>query len=93
MRIIKNKRQANRYPTACSIEFDSGKGLTRNLSTKGVCFTTHQAIAPDVMVRCFITMQRPNRKLTRLRCEGRVVRTTKCTDGWEVAVHFSTLEW
>ncbi|MFZ2407142.1 MAG: PilZ domain-containing protein [Methylobacter sp.] len=89
----KENRQACRFPTSCIVELDSGAGITRNLSTTGVCFTTDQAIEPDLMLRCFIPMQKPGRNLTRLRCEGRVVRTARSVDGWEVAVHFTTFEW
>lgn len=89
----KENRSAGRYPTFCTVELDSGTGVTRNLSTTGVCFTTDKAIEPDQMVRCFIPMNRTGRNMTRLRCEGRVVRTDKSEEGWEVAVNFTTLEW
>lgn len=89
------KRVAGRYPTRCTVELDSGTGVTHDLSTTGVCFTTDQPIEPDLMVRCFIPMPRPKigRDLVRLRCEGRVVRANKSEDGWDVAVNFTTLEW
>jgi hypothetical protein len=93
MNNAKENRLARRYPTFCTVEFDSGTGMTRNLGTAGVCFTTDQAIEADLMLRCFIPMQKPGRNLTRLRCEGRVVRANKSEQGWEVAVHFTTLEW
>jgi len=86
-------RLAGRYPTFCNVELDSGTGLTRNLSTLGVCFTTHSEIEPDSMLRCFILMQKKDKNTTRIRCEGRVVRANKSADGWEVAIHFTTLEW
>lgn len=89
----KENRQARRYPTSCIVELDSGVGITRNLSTTGVCFTTDQPIEADLMVRCFIPMQKPGRNLTRLRCEGRVVRADKSEEGWEIAVQFTTFEW
>lgn len=89
----KENRQARRFPTSCIIELDSTMGVTRNLSTTGVCFTTDEAIEPNLMLRCFISMQKSGRHMTRLRCEGRVVRADKATDGWEVAVNFTTFEW
>ena len=89
----REKRLAGRFPTFCTVELDSGTGITRNLSTTGVCFMTDQVIEPNLMLRCFIPMQKPGRNLTRLRCEGRVVRADKATDGWEVAIHFTTFEW
>lgn len=89
----KENRLAGRYPTFCTIELDSGIGITRNLSTNGVCFTTDKAIEPNLMLRGFISMHRAGRNMTRLRCEGRVVRSVKSADGWEVAVNFTTLEW
>lgn len=89
----KENRRARRYPTYCTVELDSGTGITRNLSTTGVFFTTVQPIEPDLMLRCFIPMQKPGRNMTRLRCEGRVVRADKSVEGWEVAVHFTTFEW
>ncbi|WP_333877602.1 PilZ domain-containing protein [Methylobacter sp.] len=89
----KENRSAGRYPTFCTVELDSGTGVTRNLSTTGVCFTTDNAIEPNLMLRCFILMQKMGRNITRLRCEGRVVRANKSADGWEVAISFTTLEW
>lgn len=93
MKGSKENRLAGRYPTFCTVELDSGRGVTRDLSTRGVCFVTDKAIEPDLMLRCFIPMQKQGRNLTRLRCEGRVVRSNKLDHGWEVAVHFTTLEW
>jgi len=87
------KRSAGRYPTLCTVELDSGTGLTRNLSTTGVCFTTNTPIEPNLMLRCFILMQKMGRNMTRLRCEGKVVRADRSADGWEVANNFTTLEW
>ncbi|MGZ4956563.1 MAG: PilZ domain-containing protein [Methylobacter sp.] len=89
----KENRLAGRYPTFCTVELDSGTGITRDLSTMGVCFTTDNEIEPDSMLRCFILMQKMSKNMTRIRCEGRVVRVNKSADGWEVAVNFTTLEW
>lgn len=89
----KESRLAGRYPTFCAVELDSGTGMTRNLSTLGVCFTTASEIEQDSMLRCFILMQKKNRKMIRIRCEGKVVRTKRAADGWEVAIRFTTLEW
>jgi hypothetical protein len=89
----KENRLGGRYPTSCTVELDSGSGITRDLGTTGVCFTTDEAIEPDLMLRCFIPMQKKGRNLTRLRCEGRVVRSSKTIDGWEIAIHFTTLDW
>jgi hypothetical protein len=91
-------RLAGRFPTFCVVEFDSSTGLsgtgeTRNLSTNGVCFTTDVAIEPGVMLRCIIPMQKAGRNMTRLRCEGPVVRANKIEDGWEIAVNFTTFQW
>lgn len=89
----KENRLAGRYPTFCTVELDSGTGVTRNLSTIGVCFTTDNAVEPNSMLRCFILKQKMGKNMTRLRCEGRVVRANKSADGWEVALNFTTLEW
>ncbi len=89
----KENRLAGRYPTLCIVELDSGLGVTRDLGTTGVCFTTNEPIDPDSMLRCFIPMQKKGRDLARLRCEGRVVRSNKTIDGWEIAIHFTTLDW
>ena len=93
MNDTRENRSAGRYPTYCIVELESGTGVTRDLSTTGVCFTTDKAIEPNLMIRCFISMQKKGRNLARLRCEGRVVRANKSEQGWEVAVHFTTLEW
>lgn len=89
----KENRLAGRYPTFCAIELDSGTGMARNLSTLGVCFTTASEIEQDSMLRCFILMQKKNKKMIRIRCEGKVVRTKRAIDGWEVAIQFTTLTW
>jgi hypothetical protein len=89
----KENRLAGRYPTFCTVELDSGTGVTRNLSTTGVCFTTDSALEPNLMLRCFILMQKMGRNIIRVRCEGRVVRADKSGDGWEIAINFTTLEW
>jgi hypothetical protein len=95
MNNTKEKRLTRRFPTSCTVEFDAGTGagITNDLGTSGVCFTTDKAITPDLMLRCFIPMQKQGRNLTRLRCEGRVVRADKSSEGWKVAVNFTTLEW
>jgi hypothetical protein len=90
---IREKRSAGRFPTFCTVDLDPGTGVTRNLSTTGVCFTTDKAIEPDLMLRCFIPMEKPGRNTLRLRCEGRVVRADRCPEGWDVAINFTTLEW
>lgn len=93
MNDTKENRLTGRYPTFCAVELDSGTGVTRDLSTAGVCFTTDKAIEPNLMLRCFISMQKRGRNMIRLRCEGRVVRANESEQGWEVAIHFTTLEW
>lgn len=90
---MKENRLAGRYPTACDVDLEPGMGVTRNLSTSGVCFITDKAIEPDLMLRCFIPMQKAGKNMLRLRCEGRVVRSRKTEEGWEVALHFTTFEW
>ncbi|MGR9012858.1 MAG: PilZ domain-containing protein [Gammaproteobacteria bacterium] len=87
-------RQAKRFPSAYIVELDSGTGVTRDLSTAGVCFTTDHAIEPNLMLRCFIPMEKTGGSAPRrLRCEGRVVRIDESEVGWEVAVKFTTFEW
>lgn len=94
MNNAREKRLAGRYPTFCTVELDAGTGVTRNLSTTGVCFTTDKALEPDIMLRCFIPMQKKTGKnITRLRCEGRVIRSDKSEEGWEVGLQFTSLEW
>ncbi len=93
MSIIKEKRRAGRFPTYCTIELDPGMGMTRNLSTTGVSFIVDKPIEPNVMLRCFIIMQKKGRNMPRLRCEGRVVRSDKSTEGWEIAITFTRFEW
>lgn len=93
MNNIKENRLAGRYPTFCTVELDTGTGVTRNLSTTGVCFTTDKIIEPNLMLRFFISMQKKGRNMIRLRCEGRVVRAHKFANGCEVAIQFTTFEW
>lgn len=90
---MKENRSAGRYPTFCDVDLDPGIGVTRNLSTTGVCFITDKEMETDLMVRCFIPMQKPGKNIVRLRCEGRVVRSRRIKDGWEIALHFTTFDW
>lgn len=89
----KENRIAGRYPTFCVIELESGIGVTHNLSTTGVCFTTDEAFEVGSKLRCFILMKKKDGNTRRIRCEGQVVRTEKKANGWEIAINFSTLEW
>jgi len=89
----KENRLAGRFPTYCVVEFDSGIGLTHNLSTTGVCFTTEEVFDVGSQLRCFILMQKKGGNTRRIRCEGKVVRAEKKENGWEVAINFTTLEW
>ncbi len=87
------KRTAGRFSASYLVDLDPGTGVTRNLSTTGVCFTTDKAIEANIMLRCFIPMQNNENNLIRLRCEGRVVRVNKSAAGWDIAVNFTTFEW
>ncbi len=89
----KENRLAGRYPTFCIVELDSGVGVTHNLSTTGVCFTTDEVFEVGAKLRCFILMQKKGGNIRRIRCEGKVVRAEKKENGWEVAINFTTLEW
>ncbi|MGZ5052387.1 MAG: PilZ domain-containing protein [Methylobacter sp.] len=90
---FREKRKAERYPSSYLVDLEPGTGVTRNLSTTGVCFTTDKAIEPNVMLRCFIPVHRPGKIPRRLRCEGRVVRANPSENGWDVAIQFTTLDW
>jgi hypothetical protein len=90
---MKESRIAGRYPTFCDVDLDPGLGITRNLSTTGVCFISDKEMEPESMVRCFIPMQKPGKNMVRLRCEGRVVRSRRIQDGWETALQFTTFDW
>lgn len=70
----------------------SGVGAVLNLSTTGLCFTTNQQIELDTMLRCFLYMNKKNR-LIKLRCEGPVVRVEEFTNGWKIAITFTTFQW
>jgi hypothetical protein len=94
--VMRENRLASRFPLSCEVDLDPGTGLTRNLSTSGVCFITDKFFEPDLMLRCFIPMQKKGKNLIRLRCEGRVVRVRKMENNsgeWEIALHFTTLDW
>ena len=93
MDFFKDNRLARRYPTFCTVDLEPGTGVTHNLSTTGVCFTTDKTIELGLVLRCFIIMQKVGGNSRRLRCEGRVIRVEKSAKGWKIAVNFTTLEW
>ena len=89
MNQTQDQRIAQRFPSVCSVEFDQGTGLTSDMSTSGVYFTTQTAIQTGQSLRFCIMLKKVGTLVSRLRCEGLVVRTDNLTQQLGVAVQFS----
>lgn len=88
METTQEKRAARRYPVAYEVEWDDGRGVTRDVSTCGVRFVTEAGhhFRIGEMLRFFIIVRRLGTSMNRLRCEGIVIRGNRSSAGWDVAV-------
>lgn len=84
-----DQRTAQRFASVYRVELDQGTGLTVNLSTNGVYFITQAAIETGQSLCFCIVLEKIGALVSRLRCEGQVVRTDNLTLQCGVAVQFS----
>jgi len=83
-------RIAQRFPVVYNVVFEQGSsGLTSDMSTSGFYFTTQSAIHIGQSLRFCILLEKVGTLVSRLRCEGQVVRTDNLTQQLGVAVQFS----
>ncbi|MGR8980778.1 MAG: PilZ domain-containing protein [Gammaproteobacteria bacterium] len=80
------KRTAVRYPVVFRVEFDNGKGWTRDVSTTGACIETDQKFECGAAVSFALNQKDPMDGMIRLQCSGIIVRTEQKGKSWRVAV-------
>jgi hypothetical protein len=80
------RRRAQRYLIVCPVELKNGTATTRNQSTTGVLFETDRPFTVGDPIDLSITLERYENNLTRIRCQGKVVRVEPCPRGWLIAV-------
>lgn len=77
-------RHEKRYDLQLLVEFDHGEGVTRNISTSGVYFTTDQALETGSEIKFYLVTE--GEDYNRIYCEGQVLRTEPCDEDWGIAV-------
>ncbi len=91
---LRDKRIAERFETACRVELEEGMiGYTRDLSTTGVYFLTDTPVEQGLLIKFCVLMQRLGNIVSRISCEGLVVRTQKDDDMWGVAVTLTNFDF
>jgi hypothetical protein len=83
-----NRRQAQRFDMALPLEFDHGRGKTRDISATGVFFTTAAATEAGEHLHCSVQFT----EAQRLQFEALVVRVVKMGRRFGVAACFEALE-
>jgi len=87
------RRAATRYPVTWPVELDGGTGVTRNLSANGVAIETDRVLSEGDSVRFTVRMPEATEGLSRLLCEGPVVRVEPQGRQWAVAVRFAAVRF
>jgi hypothetical protein len=78
------RRAATRYGLECPVEFEQGRGWTRDLSTTGLYFVTGCMLRlRDTLMLVVRMAHSPS-----LRCRGEIVRIDSQVNGYGVAVRF-----
>lgn len=84
------KRRARRYPITAPVAWESGDGITQNVSTCGVYFLTAQPFKPGQPVELTVTLPR---QAIPVRGQGTVVRVDNSKNGrFGVGVRFDLIE-
>jgi len=81
------------YPVTWPVEFESGTGVTRDLSAYGASIATDRVLAEGDVVRFTVRMPGRSGGATRLLCEGRVTRVEPLGNQWEVSVSFEAVDF
>lgn len=82
-----DRRDGRRYALQLPLQFESGSGLTRNVSSAGVLFTTAQPPRAGQRLHCSLQMTDG----TTLQFEAVVVRVEGSRDAASVAARFQAL--
>jgi len=84
---VNEQRTNERFNLCCLVTFREGRGLSRDISTTGIYFSTKKVLKESEMIQFTIHLnQEPN-----VQCDGKVMRTEQRTDGYGVAVQFTKL--
>lgn len=90
------RRRAHRHQTALPVEWESGRGVTRDVSIGGVYFEADHApadVQADVILTVLIEGAFPD-VAARFQCRGTVVRVDQEGEGkYGVAVRFSSIDF
>ena len=90
------RRRTHRHQAALPIEWESGRGLTRDVSIDGVFFEAEQPPADtlaDIILSVLIEDAFPD-VAARFQCRGTVVRIEQEEDGkFGIAVRFSSIDF
>jgi hypothetical protein len=90
------RRRAHRHQTALPVEWESGRGLTRDVSIDGVYFEAEQPPADalaDIILNVLIEDAFPDVP-ARFQCRGTVVRIEEEGDGrFGIAVRFTSIDF
>ena len=81
------RRDGRRYALQLPLRFENGSGLTRNVSSAGVLFTTAQPPKAGQRLHCVLQMADG----TMLQFEAVVVRVEESKDVASVAARFDAL--
>ncbi|MDO9140472.1 MAG: PilZ domain-containing protein [Methylobacter sp.] len=81
-----DQRQGRRYFLSWPVGFKGGNGITRDMSTSGVCFETKQLIDLGSYIHFFIFPRQIAGAPERLDCEGHVVRVAPSAEGYGISV-------
>ena len=82
-----DRRQARRYHVVVPVEFETGTGITRDVSEVGVLFeTTTMMHLGEVIEFALLLGQFDPAGNYRVRCSGAVVRVDETNDAYAVAV-------
>lgn len=69
------RRHAPRIATNVPIDFGTGRGITKNISTSGVCFITDAVLRPGEPLHFALTLEpEGGEEAVTLQCEGTVKR-------------------
>jgi hypothetical protein len=80
-------RRAHRHKGKLPIEYDDGKGITRDYSGSGVFFETDKYFSPGQKIELSICLRDINMDIPRyMRCSGEIVRVESKGEKIGVAV-------
>lgn len=83
------RRGAKRFELDLAVQFDGGTGRTRDVSSRGVFFTTARVLRPGDVVRCVLELSGGEQLI---EFDAHVVRVARGAEGFGVAAQFDALQ-